>query len=147
MRLVDAGNREGATLATGGVRPEAEDLQRGYFLEPTIFTRVMPDMTIAREEIFGPVLSVLAYEDEDEAVRLANAVDYGRTASVWTSSLRSAHRVSRELEAGYVWVNGASRHFWGMPFGGAKSSGIGREESLEELLSYTQLKSVNVLLD
>jgi 2-formylbenzoate dehydrogenase len=146
-RLVDTGKREGASLVTGGGRPPGEDLQRGYFLQPTIFTGVTPDMTIAREEIFGPVLSVLTYDSEDEAVRVANAVDYGLTASVWTTSLRSAHRISGALDAGYVWVNGASRHFWGMPFGGVKSSGVGREESLEELLSYTQLKSVNVLLD
>jgi 2-formylbenzoate dehydrogenase len=147
LRLVETGKREGATLVTGGDRPPGADLERGYFLQPTVFAGVTPDMTIAREEIFGPVLSVLTYETEDEAVRLANSVDYGLTASVWTSNLRSAHRVARELDAGYVWINGASRHFWGMPFGGVKSSGVGREESLEELLSYTQLKSVNVLLD
>jgi 2-formylbenzoate dehydrogenase len=146
-RLVEAGRSEGATLVTGGVRPGGADLQRGYFLEPTVFAGVTPDMRIAREEIFGPVLSVMTYKTADEAVRLANSVDYGLTASVWTTSLKSAHLITRELDAGYVWVNGASRHFWGMPFGGVKSSGIGREESLEELLSYTQLKSVNVLLD
>jgi 2-formylbenzoate dehydrogenase len=145
--FVARGQSEGATLVTGGERPDGEETRRGYFLQPTVFTGVTPDMSIARDEIFGPVLSVLTYTTEEEAIRLANAVDYGLTASVWTTDLRSAHRITRELDAGYVWVNGASRHFWGMPFGGVKSSGVGREESLEELLSYTQLKSVNVLLD
>ena len=145
--FVARGQSEGATLVTGGERPDGEETRRGYFLQPTVFTGVTPGMSIARDEIFGPVLSVLTYTTEEEAIRLANAVDYGLTASVWTTGLRSAHRITRELDAGYVWVNGASRHFWGMPFGGVKSSGVGREESLEELLSYTQLKSINVLLD
>ena len=147
VRMIDSGKQSGATLTAGGSAPPDENLRRGYYLQPTIFTGVTPDMPIAREETFGPVLSVLTYSDPAEAVRIANSVDYGLTASVWTTSLRSAHQITRELDAGYVWVNGASRHFWGMPFGGVKSSGVGREESLEELLSYTQLKSVNVLLD
>lgn len=90
---------------------------------------------------------MLTWRDEDEAIRIANDVEYGLTASVWTSDVRGAHRVARELDAGYVWVNGSSRHFLGVPFGGVKGSGIGREASLEELLSYTRIKSVNVLLE
>jgi 2-formylbenzoate dehydrogenase len=145
LEYVDSARSEGATLATGGGPPAGQST--GYYVAPTLFTDVTPEMRIAREEIFGPVVSVMPWEDPAEAVRLANGVDYGLTASVWTSDLRTAHRVARELEAGYVWINGSSRHFWGLPFGGVKSSGVGREESLEELLSFTQLKTVNVLLD
>jgi 2-formylbenzoate dehydrogenase len=96
--------------------------------------------------VFAPVLSVLRWREEDEAVRLANSVNYGLTGSVYTNDVRRAHRVARALETGFVWINGAGEHFTGMPYGGWKNSGIGREESLDELLSYTQLKSINVML-
>jgi 2-formylbenzoate dehydrogenase len=142
---IAAGREQGAALVTGGGRPNT--LDRGYFLQPTVFTGVQPDMRIAREEIFGPVLSIMTWRDRDEAVALANGVDFGLTASVWTSDVKCAHSVARDLEAGYVWINGSSRHFWGLPFGGVKASGVGREESLEELLSFTQTKTVNVVLD
>jgi 2-formylbenzoate dehydrogenase len=101
-------------------------------------------MRVATEEIFGPVLSVLTFDTEPEAVRLANTVDYGLTASVWTNDLTRAHRVAAAFEAGFVWVNGTSQHFPGVPYGGVKASGIGREESVEELLSFTQTKAVTV---
>ena len=104
-------------------------------------------MTIAREEIFGPVLSVMTFNETDEAVRLANDVAFGLTGSVWTRDLALAHRLVRDLEAGYLWINGSSRHFWGVPFGGTKASGVGREECLDELLSFTETKAVHVLLD
>ena len=139
--------RSTARLVSGGGRPAGLDSDRGYYVEPTIFADVDPQSSIGRDEIFGPVLSVMAWQDENQAVAMANSVDYGLTASIWTNELRRAHRVARDIDAGYVWVNGSSRHFWGMPFGGFKSSGIGREDSIEELISYTQTKSVNVFLD
>ncbi|WP_245773953.1 aldehyde dehydrogenase family protein [Pseudonocardia ammonioxydans] len=141
---IDIATAEGATVAYGGGRPEGMD--KGYFLEPTVLTDVRPGMRIEQEEVFGPVMSVLTFDDLDEAVRIANGVDFGLTGSVWTRDVSTAVSLADRLEAGYVWINGSSRHFWGMPFGGTKSSGIGREESIEELLSYTELKAVNVLV-
>jgi 2-formylbenzoate dehydrogenase len=96
--------------------------------------------------VFGPVLSAMTWKTEEEAVRLANAVDFGLTASVWTPDINRAFRVANALEAGFIWINGSARHFTGVPFGGVKLSGIGREESLDELLSYTQIKTMNVIL-
>jgi len=147
LSYIDQGRASGARLVSGGGRPAGLGSARGYFVEPTIFDRVEPSSSIAQEEIFGPVLSVIIWKDEAEAVAIANGVEFGLTASIWTNDLRRAHRLIHDVEAGYVWVNGSSRHFWGMPFGGVKASGIGREESMEELLSYTQTKAVNVFLD
>ncbi|MEV0388294.1 aldehyde dehydrogenase family protein [Nonomuraea sp. NPDC050643] len=134
--------KEGAVVATGGGRPG--HLARGYFVEPTLLTGVRPDMTAANEEIFGPVLSVLTFAAEQEALRLANAVEYGLTAAVWTRDLTRAHRFAAAFEAGFVWVNGSSQHFPGVPYGGVKASGVGREESVEELIGFTQTKAVTV---
>lgn len=146
LRYIELGTGEGARVLTGGGRPAGLESDRGLFVAPTLLDQVRPDMRIAREEVFGPVLSAMTWTDEDEALQIANAVDYGLTASVWTNDVRRALRVVGELDAGYIWVNGSSRHFAGVPFGGVKSSGVGREESLDELLSYTQLKTVNVML-
>ena len=103
-----------------------------------------PAGRLATEEIFGPVLAAIPFGDYDEAVAIANSVEYGLTASVFTRDLRTALAFSRDVDAGYVWVNETSRHFIGAPFGGVKNSGVGREEDLEEIESYTQLKSVNI---
>ncbi|MBI2987216.1 MAG: aldehyde dehydrogenase family protein [Deltaproteobacteria bacterium] len=146
FRYIELGKKEGAKLVAGGSRPEGEIFSKGYFVKPTIFDRVEMSMRIAREEIFGPVLSVLVWEDYEEVVEKANSVDYGLTASVWSRDLRLAYQTAERLEAGYLWINGSSRHFLGVPFGGFKQSGIGREESVEELLSYTQVKAVNTAL-
>lgn len=146
FRYIDLGKKEGAALVAGGSRPEGEPFSKGYFVKPTIFDRVEMSMRIAREEIFGPVLSVFQWEDYEDAVERANSVDYGLTASIWTRDLQLAYRTAERLQAGYLWINGSSRHFLGVPFGGFKQSGIGREESLEELLSYVQTKSVNTAL-
>jgi 2-formylbenzoate dehydrogenase len=146
LRYIRAGRDEGARLVTGGARPPGLMDVPGLYVAPTLFRDVWPDMRLAREEVFGPVLSAMTWKTEEEAIRIANAVDYGLTASVWTNDIRRAHRAASALEAGYIWINGSSRHFTGVPFGGVKLSGVGREESLDELLSYTQLKTINVML-
>jgi len=145
-RYVALGTAEGAELVTGGTRPVDERLARGFFYRPTLFAHVRPEMRIAREEIFGPVLSVLSWRDEAGMLANVNELAYGLSANIWTNDLRTAHRLADEIEAGYVWINGDGRHFTGAPFGGVKSSGIGSEESLDELLSYTQKKNVSVFL-
>ena len=133
----------GAHLLTGGGTPAGGG---GFFVTPTVFDGVSAEMEIANEEVFGPVVALFGFSTEDEVVGAANAVEYGLTASVWTRDLSLAHRMSRRLEAGYVWVNDTSTHFPGVPFGGVKMSGIGREESADELLSYTEIKAVNLVL-
>ena len=144
--MVQSGSAEGARLMTGGKRPGGSDFKRGYWIEPTVFADVMPNMRIAREEIFGPVLSVFRWRDESEMMALANATEYGLTASILTNDIRTALRTARAVKSGYVWINGASGHFYGTPFGGFKNSGIGREEGLGELLSYTEEKVINLCM-
>ncbi|MDV7246609.1 MULTISPECIES: aldehyde dehydrogenase family protein [Rhodococcus] len=144
--FVRAGTREGATLVCGGEHPGGA-LGKGHFLTPTIFTDVRDDMSIATEEIFGPVLSVLTFDDEAEVVRRANSSAYGLAAGVWTDDLKRAHRVARELAAGTVWVNLYNMLDPAAPFGGYKASGYGRDLGEESLLGYTQTKSVWIGLD
>ncbi len=144
--MIRIGKVEGARLVTGGKRPSGSEFEKGYWMEPTVFADVTCDMTIAQEEIFGPVLSILKWKDEKDAVRIANSTKYGLTSSVWTSDIKTALRTARAVKAGYVWINGTSAHFHGVPFGGQKSSGLGREEGLDELLSYTESKAIHVML-
>ncbi|HWK95543.1 MAG TPA: aldehyde dehydrogenase family protein [Pseudolabrys sp.] len=147
IHYVEAGKQDGARLVIGGRRPDDAAFAKGFYYEPTIFADVTPSMRIAREEIFGPVLSVFKWRDEETMFEAVNELSYGLTASIWTKNLSVAHRAAARVEAGYVWVNGASTHYYGVPFGGYKQSGLGREESIEELLDNTQLKSINVVLD
>ncbi len=144
MQYVAWGQEDGARLVCGGKPPADPALASGLFIEPTVFADVTPGMRIAREEIFGPVLSVFRWSDESEMLHAVNAVEYGLTASIWTRDLATAHRMAASVEAGYVWVNGSSTHFLGAPFGGYKQSGLGREESIDEILDCTQLKNVNI---
>jgi betaine-aldehyde dehydrogenase len=146
MSYINLGIEGGARLAYGGRRPADPKLTHGFFVEPTVFADVTDDMRIAREEIFGPVVSILRWSDEDDLVARVNALDVGLTASIWTHDLDRAHRLASRVEAGYIWINGASTHYVGVPFGGYKQSGMGREESIEELLACTQIKNVNVTI-
>jgi betaine-aldehyde dehydrogenase len=145
LGFIDSAKQEGAQLIAGGGRPNDARLANGMYIEPTIFA-VTEKNRIAREEIFGPVLSVLKWSDEQEMLRTVNAVEYGLTCSIWTNDLRTAHRTAAEVQAGFVWINEVSKHFLGTPFGGYKQSGIGREESIQELLSFTQEKNIHVNL-
>lgn len=147
MRYIEFGKQDGARLVLGGKRPDDPKLEKGFFIEPTVFADVRPHMRIAQDEIFGPLLSVLKWSDENSLFEAVNGVEYGLTCSIWTRDLKTALHAAERVEAGYIWINGSSAHFTGAPFGGYKQSGIGREGCLEELLDYTQLKNVNVTLD
>jgi betaine-aldehyde dehydrogenase len=144
LHYIDVGKSEGAKVLVGGKRPDNPDLGNGYFVEPTVFVDVTPDMTIARDEIFGPVASVLRWHDETGMLADVNALDVGLTCSIWTQKFDTALRIATAVEAGYVWVNEVSKHFVGAPFGGKKQSGIGREECIEEMLSFTDLKNIHM---
>ncbi|ELY4519415.1 betaine-aldehyde dehydrogenase [Cronobacter muytjensii] len=144
MRYIETGIREGARLLCGGKRMTGEGFDNGAWVEPTVFTDCRDEMTIVREEIFGPVMSILTYESEEEAVKRANATDYGLAAGVVTQDLNRAHRVIHQIEAGICWINTWGESAAEMPVGGYKHSGIGRENGLMTLQSYTQLKSVQV---
>lgn len=146
LAYIASGRSQGARLVTGGRPPQDPALANGFFIEPTIFADVTADMTIASEEIFGPVLAVARWDDEMAMLNEVNVVRYGLTCSIWTNDLRRAHLAAQAVEAGYVWVNEVARHFLGTPFGGYKQSGLGREECLEELLCYTQEKNIHIRL-
>ena len=142
MSYVDIGKEEGATLLAGGGPPEDPALSGGYFFTPTVFGDVENGMRIAQEEIFGPVIAAGVFDDEDELIAKANGVRYGLAGGVWTQDIRRAHRVARRIKAGTVWVNCYRRLHWASPFGGYKMSGYGRENGLEVMSLYTQVKSV-----
>ncbi|WP_460781920.1 aldehyde dehydrogenase family protein [Microbacterium shaanxiense] len=146
LDFIQTAQAEGATVVVGGGRPEGERFGDGLFVAATLLTGVSPDSRIAQQEVFGPVLSVITFRTEDEALHIANDVEYGLTASVWSNDIHRALRMARGFEAGFVWVNGSSAHYPNVPYGGVKSSGVGgKEECLEELLSYTEEKAINIL--
>ena len=137
---------EGARLLTGGRRPEGQQYERGFWYEPTVFADVTPEMRLAREEVFGPVLSIMRWRDVDEAIAIANSVELGLTGAIWTRDISVALKTARRLQAGYIWINGVASNARAIPFGGVKNSGLGRERGLEELYSYTEEKSVQIFL-
>ena len=139
MGYIDAGRKEGAKVTLGGNRVRQES--GGFFVEPTVFANVDPGMKIAREEIFGPVLSTITFRDVEEAVRIANDVSYGLTAAVWSRDITTAHRVAKRLRAGTVYVNCYDADDITVPFGGFKQSGNGRDKSLHAMDKYTELKT------
>ena len=142
LSYIDVAKSEGAELALGGtpaIRPECGD---GWFVEPTVFTNVKNDMRIAQEEVFGPVLSVIKFKDEEEAVKIANDIRFGLGSGVWTSDIGRAIRMSEKIQAGTVWVNTYRAVSYMSPFGGYKDSGVGRESGIEAIYQYLQTKSV-----
>ena len=146
LQYIESGKKEGATLVAGGGRADI-GTGKGYFVQPTVFADVQPAMTIAREEIFGPVLAAIEFADIDEAIARANDTPYGLAAGVWTRDIKKAHYIARKLQAGTVWINTYNVYDTAAPFGGYKQSGFGREMSAHALEHYTQIKSVWVDLN
>jgi gamma-glutamyl-gamma-aminobutyraldehyde dehydrogenase len=144
LRYIETAKREGDDLALGGNRTRVES--GGFYVKPTVFDRVRPENTLAREEVFGPVLAVTRFKETDEAIRIANDTTYGLAAGLWTKDISLAHRAAREIRAGLVWINGWDSCDITMPFGGFKQSGFGRDRSLHALYKYADLKSVSITL-
>ena len=143
MGFIDSAKTEGAELLTGGGKPADPSLSAGLFIAPTVFNQVTPAMRIGREEIFGPVMSVMPWSDYEAMLTNVNGVEYGLTAAIVTNDLAKAMETAERVEAGYVWINSSGRYI-GAPYGGWKQSGIGEEECFEEILSYTQIKNINM---
>ena len=143
LSYMEIAKEGGADLLLGGKALTIDGCPGGFFVEPTVFGNVNSSMRIAQEEVFGPIMSLMPYDDIDEAVDIANSTTYGLTAAVWTNDYYTAMDLSRRIEAGYVWINGIGNHYRGLPYGGYKNSGIGREEGLDEMLSYTEVKAIN----
>lgn len=144
LNYVEIGKKEGARLLCGGHVPAGKEFERGCYVEPTIFEDVQIRMRIAQEEIFGPVLTVTAWDDYEKMLEEANGGPYGLCAGIWTNDLRTAHKTAQRLEAGYIWINQYDVFPYGAPFGGYKQSGVGRELAAETILHYTQQKNVNI---
>ncbi len=144
LSYIESGVDEGAALVAGGQRLTEGELKQGYFVAPTVFANVRNDMQIARDEIFGPVASLIPFSGEDEAVAIANDTRYGLTAGLWTGDVGRAHRVSARIEAGIVWVNTYRYIRWSTPYGGFKASGWGRENGIEALDSYLETRTTVV---
>jgi betaine-aldehyde dehydrogenase len=145
MDYVEVGKRE-AELVVGGHRLTEGELARGYFIAPTVFDHVPVEATIAQEEIFGPVLSVLTFKDEEEAGEVANATVYGLAAAVWTNDINKALRVAKKVRSGMVWINTFGKLYPNAEMGGFKQSGVGRQYGLEGLWEFTEMKHINIQL-
>ena len=146
QECVDAAVKEGATVACGGTPATEGELANGAFYKPTLLTNVTNDMTVAQEEIFGPVACVIKFKDEDEVIKMANDSKYGLGGAVWTRDINRAIRVARAIETGRMWVNTYNSIPAGAPFGGYKESGIGRETHKVILEHYTQMKNIMINL-
>jgi 4-(gamma-glutamylamino)butanal dehydrogenase len=144
LRYIETAKQEGGALVLGGSRTRVDS--GGFYVEPTVFDRVTPENTIAREEVFGPVLAVTRFKEPNDAIRIANDTSYGLAAGLWTKDITLAHRAAREIRAGLVWINGWDSCDITMPFGGFKQSGFGRDRSLHALYKYADLKSVSITL-
>jgi acyl-CoA reductase-like NAD-dependent aldehyde dehydrogenase len=144
LAVVARATGAGARLRAGGTIPEDPALAGGFFMTPTVLDRVAPGAEVADEEVFGPVLAAMTWRDEAEAVALANEGRYGLTAAIWTQDIDRAFRVADRIEAGYLWINDVETRFPAVPFGGWGDSGVGLEHGLEELLSFTRVKAVNL---
>ena len=146
MSYIESAKSDGARAVTDGHAVSDGGLAGGCFIAPTIFADVTPDMRIAREEIFGPVLAVRRWNNEAAMLEEVNGLDVGLTCAIWSRDLATAHRAANRVEAGFVWINEVGRHFLGAPFGGVKQSGIGREEGIGELISFTHEKNIHINL-
>jgi betaine-aldehyde dehydrogenase len=145
MGYIAFGKEEGARLLYGGTHAPGDALQKGCFIDATIFDNVRHGMKIECGEIFGPVMSILSWDDEASMLQEVNDSDYGLCANIWTNDISTALRMADAVESGYVWINGhGGKRFKGAPFGGFKESGVGSEHSIHELLSYTRVKNVNI---
>lgn len=147
LDYIDVANEDGATCILGGGPVEEGELADGQFVRPTIFTDVTNDMRIAQEEVFGPILSIIEFDTEEEAVRVANDIQFGLVAGVWTSNMARALRMTKALHTGTVWVNTYRTYSYALPFGGVKSSGLGRENGVTAVDEYLETKSVVLSLD
>jgi betaine-aldehyde dehydrogenase len=143
MGFIESAKSEGAELLTGGGKPANPDLSAGLFVAPTVFDKVTPAMRIGHQEIFGPVMSVMTWDNYEDMLTKVNGVEYGLTAAIVTNDLAKAMETADRVEAGYVWINSNGRYI-GAPYGGWKQSGIGEEECFDEILSYTQIKNINM---
>jgi len=142
LGYIDIAVSEGADLLYGGRRPNLAECRDGFFVQPTIFAGVRNEMRIAREEVFGPILSTIPFDDPEEAIAIANDSEFDLAAGVWTSDMQLALRMSERLEAGSIWVNTYRDISYTTPFGGYKKSGIGRENGIEGIREYLQTKAV-----
>ncbi|MEN4919353.1 aldehyde dehydrogenase family protein, partial [Achromobacter spanius] len=143
-QAIDAAVAQGARLIAGGGIPQAGVPAGGNYLEPTVFADVSATSPLATEEFFGPVLAIIPWDDEDAMLEAVQRLDVGLTAAIWTADLARAHRLARDIDAGFVWVNEVGKHFLGAPYGGVKQSGIGRDECIGEMISFTREKNVHI---
>ena len=146
LSYMEIAKNEGATIATGGKRITSDGLDKGFFIEPTLITNATNNMRVAKEEIFGPVATVIKFKTEEEVIEMANDSEYGLGGGVWTKDITKAIRVSKAIETGRIWVNTYNAIPAGAPFGGFKTSGIGRETDKMILDHYTQVKNIMINL-